>query len=113
TSEPNTTVQTDTSRSAEKTSRDSARTALDPAKVQSLADQRAEELSKAEDDAAEAATDKGAKAREKALGSAYDATRKQAPLIATGKSGSTTAGGSGTPAPAQTDAGKANSGGKT
>ena len=113
TSEPHTTVQTDTSRSADKTSRDSARTALDPAKVQSLADQRAEELSKADDDVAEAATDKGAKAREKALESASDATRKQAALIATGKAGSTTAGSSGTPAPAKPDAGKVKSGGKT
>ena len=113
TSEPHTTVQTDTSRSADKTSRDSARTALDPAKVQSLADQRAEELSKAEDDVAEAATDKGAKAREKALESASDATRKQAALIATGKAGSATAGSSGTPAPAKPDAGKVKSGGKT
>lgn len=113
TSEPHTTVQTDTSRSADKTSRDSARTALDPAKVQSLADQRAEELSKADDDVAEAATDKGAKAREKALESASDATRKQAALIATGKAGSATAGSSGTPAPAKPDAGKVKSGGKT
>ena len=88
TSEPNTTVQTGTSRTADKTSRDTAREALDPAKVQSLADQRAEELSKAEDDVAEAATDKGAKAREKALESASDATRKQAALIANGKAGS-------------------------
>ena len=101
TSEPNTTVQTDTSRTADKTSRDTAREALDPAKVQSLADQRAEELSKAEDDVAEAATDKGAKAREKALESASDATRKQAALIANGKASSTTAGSSGTPAPAR------------
>ncbi len=96
---PNTTVQTDTSRTADKTSRDTAREALDPAKVQSLADQRAEELSKAEDDVAEAATDKGAKAREKALESASDATRKQAALIANGKAGTTTAGSSGTPSP--------------
>ena len=81
--------------------------------MQSLADQRAEESSKAEDDVAEAATDKGAKAREKALESASDATRKQAALIATGKAGSTTAGSSGTPAPAKPDAGKAKSGGKT
>jgi len=113
TSEPNTTVQTGTSRTADRTSRDTAREALDPAKVQSLADQRAEELNKAEDDVTEAATDKGAKAREKALESASDATRKQAALIAKGKDNRTTSsGGSGTPAPRPADAGKVKSGGK-
>jgi len=66
-SEPNTTVQTGTSRTADRTSRDTAREALDPAKVQSLADQRAEELSKAEDDVTNAATNKSAKARAKGL----------------------------------------------
>ena len=114
TAEPNTTVQTDASRSANKTSRDTARAALDPAKVQSLADQRAEELNKAEDDVAEVATEKGAKAREKALESASAATRKQAALIASGKASRTTAGSSGTPSPSgAADKGTGNSGGKS
>ena len=83
-------------------------------RCKSLADQRAEELSKAEDDVAEAATGKGAKAREKALESASDATRKQAALIANGKAGSTTAGSSGTPSPTPAaDASKVKSGGKS
>ena len=115
TSEPNTAVQTDTSRTAEKTSRGNAREALDPAKVQSLADQRAEELSKAEDDVTNAATNKSAKAREKALDSASNATRKQAKLIANGKAGGTTASRSSsrTPSPKRADASKVKSGGKT
>jgi len=94
---PSTTAQTTTSRTTDKTSRDSAREALDPAKVQSLADQRAEELNKADDDVTEAATGKGAKAREKALESASVATRKQAALIANRKVSSRTAGSSGKP----------------
>ena len=112
-SEPNTTVQTDTGRTADRTSRDTAREALDPAKVHSLVDQRAEELSKAEDDVAEAATDKGAKARVKALESASAATHKQGALIANGKASRKTARSSGTRAPtAAADANKVKSGGK-
>jgi hypothetical protein len=104
TSEPHTTVQTDTSRSADKTSRDSARDGPRPAKVQSLADQRAEELSKAEDDVAEAATDKGAKAREKA--SSLPPTRPASRRAdRDGKAEQTTAGSSGTPR-RRPDAGK-------
>jgi murein DD-endopeptidase MepM/ murein hydrolase activator NlpD len=94
---PDTTAQTTTSRTTDKTSRDSARAALDPAKVQSLAAQRAEELNKAEDDVTEAATGKGAKAREKALKSASAATRKKATLIASRKAANKTAASSGKP----------------
>ena len=64
------------------TSRSSTRTALDPAKVKSLADQRAEELAKADDKIAAAATGKKVDKREKVLAEtsneARDAARKLA-----------------------------------
>ena len=66
------------------TSRDVTRPALDPAKLKSLADQRAEELSKTDDQIAEAAKTKAATAREKSLESATKATQKQAALLARG-----------------------------
>ncbi len=101
TANPETAVQTTaTTRNGDKTSRATTREPLDAAKVKSLADQRAEVLSKAEDEVTETATDKGAKAREKALASASNATSKQAKRIASGQTSTTTsAGGSGTPAP--------------
>jgi murein DD-endopeptidase MepM/ murein hydrolase activator NlpD len=74
-------------RGASSTSRSSSRSALDPAKVKSLADQRAEELSKADDDIDAGATEKAAKAREKALESDTKATSKQAKLLISGQAG--------------------------
>jgi murein DD-endopeptidase MepM/ murein hydrolase activator NlpD len=69
------------------TSRSSSRSALDPAKVKSLADQRAEELSKANEDIDTDATEKAAKAREKVLESDTKATSKQAKLLIAGQAG--------------------------
>ena len=66
------------------TSRGSERPALDAAKLESLADQRAEELSKTDDQIAQAAQAKAATAREKSLESASKATQKQAALLARG-----------------------------
>ena len=71
---------------AQQTSRNADRPPLDPAKVKSLADQRAELLGKIDSQVAEASMDKSAKAREKALESVSNATRKQAVLLARGKS---------------------------
>ena len=67
------------------TSRGAERPRLDPAKVKSLADQRAEELSKIDSKVLEASMDKSAKARDKALEAVSDATRRQAILIARGQ----------------------------
>ena len=71
------------------TSRGSERTRLDSAKVKSLADQRAELLSKIDSQVSEAATDKSARARDKALEDVSNATRKQAVLLSRGKSAPT------------------------
>jgi murein DD-endopeptidase MepM/ murein hydrolase activator NlpD len=71
---------------AKQTSRGAERPPLDPAKVKSLADQRAELLSKIDSEVSEASMDKSAKAREKALEDVSDATRRQAVLLARGKS---------------------------
>lgn len=69
-------------RDATTTSRDSDdRPALDQAKLQSLADQRAEELAKTDDQIEQVATTKAADAREKTLESAAEAAQKQAVLI--------------------------------
>ena len=69
-------------RDATATSRDSAeRPALDPAKLESLADQRAEQLAKTDDQIEQAANNKAAAAREKTLESASESTQKQAALI--------------------------------
>jgi murein DD-endopeptidase MepM/ murein hydrolase activator NlpD len=73
------------SRGATSTSRSNGRPALDPAKVQSLADQRAEELSKANDQIDANATAKAAKARDKALAKDSKATSKQAKLLIAGR----------------------------
>jgi murein DD-endopeptidase MepM/ murein hydrolase activator NlpD len=70
-------------------SRQVERPPLDPAKVKSLADQRAELLSQIDSEVSEASMDKSAKAREKALERVSDATRKQAVLLARGKSAPT------------------------
>jgi murein DD-endopeptidase MepM/ murein hydrolase activator NlpD len=70
------------SRSTESTSRDTARPALDQAKLQSLADQRAEELSKTDDQIKQAANTKAADARSKTLESASEATQDEAASIA-------------------------------
>ena len=74
---------------AKQTSRSAERPQLDPAKVKSLADQRAELLSKIDSEVSEASMDKSAKAREKALEEVSDATRRQAVLLARGKSAPT------------------------
>ncbi|GAA1841758.1 peptidoglycan DD-metalloendopeptidase family protein [Microlunatus capsulatus] len=69
-------------RDASSTSRDSAgRPALDQAKLQSLADQRAEELAKTDDQIEQAASTKAAAKREKTLESASESTQEQAVLI--------------------------------
>jgi murein DD-endopeptidase MepM/ murein hydrolase activator NlpD len=72
-------------RSATSTSRSNSRPALDAAKVQSLADQRAEELSKANEQIDASATAKAAKARDKALAKDSKATSKQAKLLIASK----------------------------
>jgi murein DD-endopeptidase MepM/ murein hydrolase activator NlpD len=72
-------------RSASTTSRDVTRPGLDQAKLKSLADQRAEELSKTDDEIEQAAKTKAAAARDKSLESASEATQKQAALIAKNK----------------------------
>jgi len=64
------------------TSRSSTRTALDPAKVKSLADQRAEELAKADDKIAAAATGKKVDKREKELAETSDEARHEARKLA-------------------------------
>jgi murein DD-endopeptidase MepM/ murein hydrolase activator NlpD len=74
---------------AKQTSRKAERPPLDPAKVSSLADQRAELLSKIDSEVSEASMDRSAKAREKALEEVSNATRKQAALLARGKSAPT------------------------
>ena len=71
---------------AKQTSRGAERPRLDPARVKSLADQRAELLSKIDSEVSEASMDKSAKAREKALEDVSNATRRQAVLLARGKS---------------------------
>ncbi|SDT24242.1 Murein DD-endopeptidase MepM and murein hydrolase activator NlpD, contain LysM domain [Friedmanniella luteola] len=69
-------------RDATATSRDTAgRPALDQAKLQSLADQRAEELAKTDEQIEQAASTKAADAREKTLESASESTQEQAALI--------------------------------
>jgi murein DD-endopeptidase MepM/ murein hydrolase activator NlpD len=61
----------------------------DPAKMRSLADQRAEELAEASADYATAASTKSAKARDKALESAAADTRRQAERLAEGQAPTT------------------------
>ena len=74
---------------AKQTSRSAERSRLDPAIVKSLADQRAELLSKIDSQVSEASMDKSAAARAKALETVFKATRKQAVLLARGKSAPT------------------------
>jgi murein DD-endopeptidase MepM/ murein hydrolase activator NlpD len=69
-------------RSASATSREVTRPALDQARLKSLADQRAEELSKTDEEIAQAGKSKAAAARDKSLESASEATRKRAAQIA-------------------------------
>jgi len=68
-------------RAANSTSRSKPRAAMDPAEVQSLADQRAEELSKAGDKVTQSAKDQAARARDTALADESNATTEQAKLI--------------------------------
>ncbi len=72
-------------RDAASTSRSANRAALDPAKLKSLADQRAEDLSKTDEAVAQSAKTKAADVRTKALRSASAATRAEATKIAAGK----------------------------
>jgi murein DD-endopeptidase MepM/ murein hydrolase activator NlpD len=65
---------------AKETSRGAERSRLDPTRVKSLADQRAEELSKIDSEVSEVSMDKSAKARDKALEAVSAATRRQAIL---------------------------------
>jgi murein DD-endopeptidase MepM/ murein hydrolase activator NlpD len=87
-------------RGAASTSRSNSRAALDPAKVQSLADQRAEELSKANEQIDANATVKAARARDKALAKDSKATSKQAKLLIAGKATTPKSKASSTPAAA-------------
>ena len=67
------------------TSRSQGRAPLDPAKVQSLADQRAEELAKTDDKIAAAAAGKKVDEREKKLAETVDQTQDQAKRLAAGE----------------------------
>ena len=69
-----------------KTSRAAERSRLDPAIVKSLADQRAELLSKIDSQVTAASMDRSAAARARALEAVSDATRRQAVLLARGNS---------------------------
>jgi murein DD-endopeptidase MepM/ murein hydrolase activator NlpD len=81
---PDASASTATSAREAGTSRSTTRAALDPAKVKSLADQRAEELSKDDQRVDQAATGKAAAAREKKLKSASKQAQEQAVKIAAG-----------------------------
>ncbi len=70
-----------TTRTADSTSRDHQRAALGPAQVKSLADQRAEELSKADDQVSESSKDKAAAARDSELADESDAATDEAKKI--------------------------------
>ena len=74
-----------TNEGAKETSRGAERSRLDSARVKSLADQRAEELSKIDSEVSEASMDRSAKARDKALEAVSAATRRQAILIKRGQ----------------------------
>ena len=77
-------------RTAESTSRDTTRPALDAKKLKSLADQRAEKLNKTEEAIDAVAGAKTAKARKKALASASAAARREAARLAKGGSSAAT-----------------------
>jgi murein DD-endopeptidase MepM/ murein hydrolase activator NlpD len=70
---------------SKETSRGAERDRIDSARVKSLADQRAEELSKIDSEVSEASMDRSAQARDKALAAMSAATRKQAILIKRGQ----------------------------
>jgi murein DD-endopeptidase MepM/ murein hydrolase activator NlpD len=72
------------------TSRSVGRAPLDPAKVKSLADQRAEELAKTDDKIKAAAAGKKVDQREKVLAETSDKTQDQAKRLAAGEKPSTT-----------------------
>jgi murein DD-endopeptidase MepM/ murein hydrolase activator NlpD len=72
------------------TSRSVARAPLDPAKVKSLADQRAEELAKTDDKITAAAAGKQVDQREKKLAETSDQTQDQARRLASGEKPATT-----------------------
>jgi len=104
--ETTTATQVTTDR-GDSTSRTSTRAALDPAKVKSLADQRAEELSKTDEEIAQGAKERAAKAREKALAKDSEATNAQAKRIANGQKQTASSGSAPAPAePAVTSGGK-------
>ena len=67
------------------TNRGAERNRIDSARVKSLADQRAEELSKIDSEVSEASMDRSAEARDKALAAMSAATRQQAILIKRGQ----------------------------
>ncbi|WP_091185273.1 M23 family metallopeptidase [Microlunatus flavus] len=71
------------------TSRSSNRAPLDPAKVKSIADQRAEELAKTDDKISAAAAGKKVDQREKELAETSDAAQEQARRIADDKKNGT------------------------
>jgi murein DD-endopeptidase MepM/ murein hydrolase activator NlpD len=77
-------------RDAEAVSRSLSRAPLDPAKVKSLADQRAEELAKTDDQITAAAAGKKVDLREKKLAETTDKTQDQAKRLAAGEKPSTT-----------------------
>jgi murein DD-endopeptidase MepM/ murein hydrolase activator NlpD len=107
-----TTADPDTSQArisrADQPNRSSDRAPLDAAKVKSLADQRAEDLSKAGEQITDKSTDKASVKRAKALLAAQAAARKQAALLSNGRTATAS---SGTQAPAT--ASTAPSGGKS
>jgi murein DD-endopeptidase MepM/ murein hydrolase activator NlpD len=72
------------------TSRSITREPLDPAKVKSLADQRAEELAKTDDKISQAAAGKQVDQREKELADTSDQAAEQARRLAAGEKPSTT-----------------------
>ena len=77
-------------RDAEAVSRSLSRAPLDPAKVKSLADQRAEELAKTDDKITAAAAGKKVDLREKKLAETTDKTQDQAKRLAASDKPSTT-----------------------
>ena len=82
TTDPDVELPSAFARQGEDTSRSTTRPALDQAKLQSLADQRAEELAKTDDQIEQAASTKAAAAREKSLESASEATQAEAATLA-------------------------------
>ena len=75
---------------AAQTSRSTTREALDPAKVKSIADQRAEELAKTDDAISDAAAGKKVDRREEKLAETSDAAQAAARRIAAQKAAGTT-----------------------